>query len=81
MAVAVAVAVVVKGSVSPPPEPNWSEAISSPPSTWPTKRVAPTAVTHGEEAGHEAQSTGALDLVAKPEKVVSLAAVWESTVL
>ena len=25
--------------------------------TWPTKRVAPTAVTHGDEAGHEGQST------------------------
>merc|ERR550537_1213861 len=41
-----------KSQEKPPPEPNWSEAISSPaaPST---KRVAPTAVTHGDEAGHD----------------------------
>ena len=28
--------------------------------TWPTKRVAPTAVTQGEEAGHDGHSCTAL---------------------
>ena len=40
----------------PPPEPNWSVAISAFPTVWPMKRVAPMAVTHGEDAGHDGQS-------------------------
>ena len=39
--------------LGPPPDPNMSEAISSAPTEWFTKRVAPTAVTHGDDAGHE----------------------------
>lgn len=39
------------------PLPNWSVAISSLPTCWPTKRVAPTAVTHGDDAGHEGHRT------------------------
>mmetsp|Transcript_13494 Transcript_13494/g.34636 ORF Transcript_13494/g.34636 Transcript_13494/m.34636 type:complete len:308 (+) Transcript_13494:647-1570(+) len=43
----------------PPPDPNWSVAISpaAPVGSWSMKRVAPTAVTHGDDAGHEGYST------------------------
>jgi hypothetical protein len=65
----------------PPPEPNWSVAISALPTVCPTKRVAPTDVTHGEEAGQEGQSTGKAAFFLKPEMVLLLALVCEVTVL
>ena len=43
---------------NPPPDPNWSLAISGRPIVWLMKRVAPTAVTHGLEAGHDGHSFG-----------------------
>lgn len=62
----------------PPPEPNWSEAISSLPAVWPTKRVAPTEVTQGEDAGHDGQSFGMLSTLAE---VAFLSGLVEVTLL
>jgi hypothetical protein len=53
---------------------TWSEAISGLPIFWSMKRVAPTAVTHGDEAGQEGQST-TFAFFWTPEKVVEFAVV------
>ena len=39
---------------------RYSFAISGLPTVWSTKRVAPTAVTQGDDAGHDGQSCGGL---------------------
>mmetsp|Transcript_46662 Transcript_46662/g.125914 ORF Transcript_46662/g.125914 Transcript_46662/m.125914 type:complete len:213 (-) Transcript_46662:899-1537(-) len=54
-------------SEKPPPLPNWSVAISGADTSCCTKRVAPTAVTHGLLAGQEGHILGGTGLTAPPE--------------
>jgi len=65
----------------PPPEPNWSVAISSPDAVGSsTKRVAPTAVTHGETAGQEGKIGGTLSYM-EPPLIAPSSSEWPSTLV
>ena len=59
-------------AVNPPPEPNSSEALSS---FGLSKRsvVAPTAVTHGDVAGHDGDSVKLSRVRANADTVLALA--------
>jgi len=60
----------LKRQLKPPPEPNWSVAISSSMVVCFMNRVAPTAVTQGEDAGHEGDRIGWSGTRAVPPEVV-----------
>ena len=70
----------LKSLENPPPLPNWSVAISELPTCCPMNLVAPTAVTQGEDAGHDGHRA-TCDGGPVAENVVEFVVVLEVTVV